>query len=466
MGQTEQLTPTPGSAAPIRLDVRPGRWIGTWDAEDPGFWQGPGRRTARVNLRYSIFCEFLGFAVWQVWSIVAIYLPAAGFELGTGQLFWLISMPSLVGATMRIPYTFMVARFGGRNWTVVSALLLLIPAGGMAWAVSDPATPFWVLLTLAGLAGFGGGNFASSMANITYFYPAREKGWALGLNAAGGNLGGAVAQLAVPIAVTVFAAGSLHLPAAGLMWIPFILLAAWLAFRKMHNLSRARSDLPGSLAALREPQLWVISVLYIGTFGSFIGFSAVFPKLIQDSFPAFSSFAVLGAALSLAFLGPLVGSLTRPLGGRLADRHGGARITIAAFATMAVLTAALTLALPRGGFWLFLGLFMLLFGASGIGNGSTYRMIPAVFAVRARLSPGPAGPAISTDRQAAAALGLVAAIGAYGGFLIPQALGASFMATGSYTAAFWCFVGAYGAMSALAWFNYQRGSSLFAGQGA
>lgn len=469
MGHTEQLTPAPSPATPIRIEVKPGRWIENWDAEDPHFWNEVGSRTARVNLKYSIFCEFLGFVVWQLWSIVAIYLPTAGFELGTNQLFWLISMPSLVGATLRIPYTFMVARFGGRNWTVISALLLLVPVGGMTWAVSDPTTPFWALLTLAGLAGFGGGNFASSMANITYFYPAREKGWALGLNAAGGNLGAAVAQLAVPIAVTIFAAGSLQLPLAGLMWMPLILLAAVLAFRNMHNLSHARSDLSGSLAALREPQMWVISVLYIGTFGSFIGFSAVFPKLIKDSFPEFSSFTVLGAALSLAFLGPLVGSLTRPLGGRLADRHGGARITIAAFIVMAAITAALTLSLPAGSFWLFLGLFVVLFGTSGVGNGSTYRMIPAVFAIRARLSDGsgrPGAPSVSTERQAAAALGLVSAIGAYGGFLIPQALGASLGATGSYATAFWCFVGFYGVMSGLAWFNYQRSSSPFSGPGA
>ncbi|WP_417218476.1 MFS transporter [Arthrobacter sp.] len=469
VGHTEQLMPTTSTANPMRLEVGPGRWIGNWDAEDPRFWKDVGRRTARVNLKYSILCEFLGFVVWQLWSIVAIYLPAAGFDLETTELFWLISMPSLVGATLRIPYSFMVARFGGRNWTVVSALLLLVPVGGMAWAVADPTTPFWILLTLAGLAGFGGGNFASSMANITYFYPAREKGWALGLNAAGGNLGAAVAQLAVPVAVTVFAAGTLHLPLAGLMWMPFIVLAAFLALRNMHNLSQARSDLSGSLAAVREPQMWVIAVLYIGTFGSFIGFSAVFPKLIKDSFPAFSSFAVLGAALSLAFLGPLVGSLTRPLGGRLADKHGGARITIAAFAVMAVLTAALALTSPAGGFWWFLALFILLFGASGVGNGSTYRMIPAVFTRRAHLSARAGrreATAISTERQAAAALGLVSAIGAYGGFLIPQALGASVGATGGYTAAFWSFVGIYALLSAVAWFNYQRASSPFAGSGA
>ncbi|MET1035489.1 MAG: MFS transporter [Arthrobacter sp.] len=497
MGPVEQLTADARDRAPAHapaaaghgasdtapaLAMRPGRWIDNWDAEDARFWNGIGRTTASVNLKWSIFCEFLGFVVWQLWSIVAIYLPAAGFDLTTSQIFWLISMPSLVGATLRVPYTFMVPRFGGRNWTVVSALLLLLPAGGLAWAVSDPSTPFWVMLTLAGMAGFGGGNFASSMANITYFYPAREKGWALGLNAAGGNLGASVAQLVVPLAVTAFAAGSLNLHLAGLVWIPLILVAAWGARRHMHNLSHAKGDVAGSLAALREPHLWVIAVLYIGTFGSFIGFSAVFPKLIKDTFPEFSSFAVAGASLSLAFLGPLVGSLARPIGGRLADRVGGARITVCAFAVMAAITVAVTAVLPLGNFWLFLALFIALFTASGVGNGSTYRMIPTVFSLRraavaATEANGEtdgnafadarrtAAAPVSPERQASAALGLVSAIGAYGGFLIPQALGASAGATGAYTSAFSGFVAAYLGMLALTWFCYLRPGTAFARQG-
>jgi MFS transporter, NNP family, nitrate/nitrite transporter len=462
--------PSPSSAEAAGqvpgLALRRGRWIDNWDAENPAFWNGVGRATAAVNLKWSVFCEFLGFVVWQLWSIVAVNLNGAGFQLTTGEVFWLISMPSLVGATLRIPYTFMVARFGGRNWTIVSALLLLLPAGGMAWAVSDPSTPFGVLLLLAGLAGFGGGNFASSMANITYFYPAREKGWALGLNAAGGNLGAAVAQLVVPVAITVFAAGALNLPLAGLIWIPLILLAAWGAWKHMHNLSHAKGDTAGSLAALREPHLWIIAVLYIGTFGSFIGFSAVFPKLIKDTFPEFSSFAVAGAALSLSFLGPLVGSLSRPFGGKLADRVGGARITVGAFAAMAATTVAVLATLPLRNFWVFLALFLVLFTASGIGNGSTYKMIPAVFALRSVRDGAQAGEnGVGPERKASAALGLVSAIGAYGGFLIPQVLGLSASATGAYGAAFAGFVAAYLGMLALCWFCYLRPGTVFARQG-
>ena len=437
------------------LEVRPGRWIANWDAENKHQWETAGRSIARRNLNWSIFAEFLGFVVWQLWSIVVVQLPAAGFTFSTSEIFWLISMPSLVGATLRIPYTFMVPRFGGRNWTIVSALLLLIPSTGLALCVSNPDTPFGVMLLVAALAGFGGGNFASSMANITFFYPAREKGWALGLNAAGGNLGAAVAQLAVPIVITLLAAGTVNLPMAGWMWVPFILIAAFGAFKYMDNLTSAKGDVAGSVAALKEPHLWIMALLYIGTFGSFIGFAGVFPKLIKDYFPAFSSIGVGTVALSLAFLGPLVGSLARPYGGRMADRMGGARMTVAAFASMAVITLTMIWTLPLKSFWLFLVLFLMLFTASGFGNGATYRMIPVIFATSSRAARSGAS-SVQTQRLASAALGLISAIGAYGGFVIPQVLNASNTASGSYTSAFYGFVGAYVLMLSVCWFCYIR----------
>ncbi|WP_424347221.1 MFS transporter [Kocuria sp. CH-021] len=440
--------------APLALRERPGRWLDGYRPEDPAFWESTGRPIARTNLTWSIVAEFLGFAVWQLWAITVIYLPAAGFAFSDSQIFWLISIPSLVGATLRIPYTFMVGRFGGRNWTVASALLLLIPTVGLALAVADPGTPFAVMLLLAATAGFGGGNFASSMANITYFYPVREKGYALGLNAAGGNLGTAVAQLLVPIAVTVLAAGALDLPLAGWIWVPFILLAAWGARKHMHSLSHAKGDVTGSLATVREPHFWVMSFLYVGTFGSFIGFSSVFPKLIADTFPEFSSLGVGAASLSLAFLGPLVGSVSRPWGGRLADRFGGAPMTVAVFAVMALLALAVVVTLPLAGFWLFLGLFLLLFTAAGMGNGSTYRMIPSIYRVLGRRQQQDA--AVSTERKASAALGLIGAVGAYGGFLIPQALNLSNTTTGAYSAAFYGFVAFYLVALVVTWFCYLR----------
>jgi MFS transporter, NNP family, nitrate/nitrite transporter len=454
---TPAVVRTPASA-PAILAHRRGRWIDGWDPEDLEQWAGPGQVIAKRNLVWSIFAEFLGFVIWQLWSIVAVLLPSAGFSLDSSQIFWLISIPSLVGATLRIPYSFLVPLVGGRNWTIISAGLLLIPAIAMALCLGNPETPFPVLLLVAALAGFGGGNFASSMSNITSFYPQREKGWALGLNAAGGNLGASVAQFVVPIVVTLGAGVAVNLPLAGWIWVPLILAAMIGAALRMNNLSSAKADFSGSAAALRERHLWILAVLYIGTFGSFIGFASVFPKLIADQFPEFSSISVGTASVSLAFLGALVGSLARPYGGRLADRLGGARVTMGAFAAMAIVTLSVTAVLATGQFWLFLGCFLLLFAAAGAGNGSTYRMIPVVFALRGSGDAATGGD-VSSKRKAAAALGLISAIGAYGGFVIPQVLNLSRQATGSYVSAFLVFVLAYVALLVLTGIVYGRARS-------
>nr|BFF19322.1 hypothetical protein GCM10025730_28430 [Promicromonospora thailandica] len=281
----EQTPVTSETTAPPRSAIqrRTGRWIDHWDPEDKTLWEDGGRRTARRNLVLSIFAEFLGFGAWALWSIVVPQLPAAGFDLTVDQMFWLISVPSLVGATLRIPYTFAVPVFGGRNWTIVSALLLLLPTGALILTVSDPTTPFPVLLAAAALAGLGGGNFASSMANISFFFPEKEKGAALGWNAAGGNIGTAAVQLAVPL-VIVTGAG-VALDRAGLVFIPFILLAAFLAWRWMDNLSTAKADPRSFGVAVHHRHTWIISFIYIGTFGSFIGYAGAFPTLLASEFP-------------------------------------------------------------------------------------------------------------------------------------------------------------------------------------
>src|SRR6516162_5234234 len=177
-----------------RLDLaaaskRASSWISDWNPEDETFWESQGKFIARRNLIWSILAKHLGFSIWLIWSIVATKLPQVGFRYTTDQLFQLVALPGLIGALMRVPYTFAVPRFGGRNWTIASALLLLVPTALLAGLVSRPGTPFGIMLAAAGTAGLGGGNFASSMANISFFYPDREKGWALGLNAAGGNIG-------------------------------------------------------------------------------------------------------------------------------------------------------------------------------------------------------------------------------------------------------------------------------------
>jgi len=421
---------------------RRGRWIDVWDPEDATFWEQTGQRVARRNLWPSIFAEFLGFSVWQLWSIVVVSLPAAGFGYSTDQLFWLVAVPSLVGATLRLPYTFAVPRFGGRNWTVVSALLLLIPTSGLAYFVTRPDTPFWLMALVAATAGFGGGNFASSMTNISFFYPERSKGAALGINAAGGNLGVAIVQLLVPLVIV--AGAGLSLERAGLMWIPLIVISAALAWRLMDNLSGATSSFRTSIVAAKRAHTWVISFLYIGTFGSFIGFSAAFPLLIKTSFPDVP-------AVRIAFIGALVGSLARPLGGKLSDRLGGARITVAVFVVMGGGILAAIASLNAGSFWAFLASFVVLFIASGAGNGSTYRMIPAVF----RSITGNDLP--RARREAAACIGIASAIGAYGGFLVPRGFAISTERYGSLVPALYTFCAFYAVCLVVTYLCYIRG---------
>jgi NNP family nitrate/nitrite transporter-like MFS transporter len=436
-----------------QLIFRQDRWIDGWDPEDEEQWGKGGQKIAQRNLGFSIYAEFLGFVVWQLWSIVVVSLNKYGFSFNDGQQFWLISLPSLVGATLRFPYTFMVSKIGGRNWTIVSASLLLIPTIAMTLAISNHpvdghgGTSYAMMLFVAALGGFGGGNFASSMANITFFFPQRSKGWALGLNAAGGNIGAAVSQFAVPILVSVTAAAGVpNLPMAGWIWIPLIVVAILGAIFFMNNLTSAKTDYKAYAAALKDPQLWLMSVLYIGTFGSFIGLSGAFPKLIADQFAGYSTFTIGAASLSLAFLGPLVGSLARPYGGKLADRFGGAVITVIAFVVMAAGTVAVIGALSMGtpSFWAFLACFLVIFVATGVGNGSMYRMIPTVFAFKAGQTDAQHHSAgISTERKTSAALGIVSAFGAYGGFIVPQLFGLSKTRFGDYTTGLWWFMAAY-----------------------
>jgi NNP family nitrate/nitrite transporter-like MFS transporter len=454
-------TATGSTVAPTRERRRfGGRWIEDWDPEDERSWQSTGRHVARRNLSVSIVAEFLGFGVWALWSIVVPQLAAAGFALSVDQQFWLIAIPSLVGATLRIPYTLAVPLLGGRNWTVISALLLLIPTVAVVIVVQQPATPFPVLLTVAALAGLGGGNFASSMANITFFFPQREKGRALGLNAAGGNIGTAAVQLAVPLVIATGA--GIALERAGLVFIPLVLLAAVLAWRFMDNLGTARADPRTFTVATRNRHTWIISFLYIGTFGSFIGYSGVFPTLLATTFPE--------VTLTVAFLGALVGSVARPLGGVLADRLGGARVSVASFLVMGVGAAGVIAALQRTEFGLFFGSFLLLFVATGIGNGSTYRMIPAVFAAGAHEGMSEveaegdvAERRLRAQQAAAGCIGIAGAVGAFGGFLIPRGFAVSTQLTGSLATALGLFICCYLVMAATTWFVYLRpGTTLSA----
>ena len=275
--------------APLRR--RKGRWIDDWRPEDRQFWEETGAPIARRNLVWSIFAEHLGFSVWLIWSVSSAFLLAQGFAFTPQQLFFLVAIPNLVGALIRVPYTLAVGKFGGRNWTMVSAGLLLVPTLGFAYFVTQPGTPYAVFCVIAATAGFGGGNFASSMANINFFYPARLKGAALGLNASGGNLGVAIIQFFLPVIVGgagIFglvkaSAGGIHLERAAWVYAGLAVVAVLAAFLFMDNLSNARTDTKQQLSVLRHKHTWVMSFLYIGTFGSFIGYSAAMPLLDRKS---------------------------------------------------------------------------------------------------------------------------------------------------------------------------------------
>ncbi|MDI1460290.1 nitrate/nitrite transporter [Catellatospora sp. KI3] len=413
-----------------------------WDPENPEFWASTGRRVARRNLIFSIFAEHLGFSVWTLWSVVVVALPAAQFPYTVDQKFWLVALPNLIGALMRLPYTFAVTRFGGRTWTSISAVLLLIPLAGLIFAVTaKPA--YWVVLALAATAGLGGGNFASSMTNISFFFPEKEKGVALGLNAAGGNIGISTMQLIVPI---VLSAGLVY---GGLMWVPLVLAAAVCARLFMNNLAVARSPLKAQFATVKRAHTWIMSFLYIGTFGSFLGYSAAFPLVLKLQFPEAPVAHVGAATVTLAFAGPLIGSLTRPLGGWLADRTGGARVTATCYILMGLGSYGVVTSVSRHSMALFLTSFLFLFAAAGAGNGSTYRMIPAIFAATS--------PDLATaKRESAATLGIAGAIGAVGGFYLPRAISDSIKATGGISTAFTWFAVLYGVCLAVTWWCYLR----------
>jgi len=434
------------------------RWISNWNPEDETFWKTEGKPIARRNLIWSIIAEHLGFSVWMMWSVVAPRLPKLGFAYSTDQLFTLVAVPGLVGSLMRFPYTFAVPKFGGRNWTIVSALLLLIPTTLLVMLMGRPDTPFWLMLLAASTAGLGGGNFASSMANISFFYPDKEKGFALGLNAAGGNIGVSSVQLIVPLVIGIGATQAKPaLQNAGLMWIPFIILAALGAYAFMNNLSSARSNFSDQMLVVRRKHTWIMAFLYVATFGSFVGYAAAFPLLLKTQFPEVTS--------NLAFLGALVGSIARPIGGKLADRLGGSRVTAWNFVAMAALTGGVLHFVQIHSFGGFLATFLLLFITSGIGNGSTFRMIPVIFREQC-LREAPMGEAakaaalVQARRESAAVLGLSSAIGAVGGYLIPRSFGASLKATGSPSTALTCFLAYYLVSLGVTWWYYRRRSFL------
>ena len=527
-----------------------------WDPEDQGFWESTGKKIATRNLWISIPNLLLGFSVWIYWGMVAKYIQKIHFGSGgdffnftfmnEGQfydnnsyralLFTLPAVAGLAGATLRIPNSFMIAICGGRNVKFMTTILLMLPALGAGIALQDHTTPFYVFIILAALSGVGGGAFSSSMSNISFFYPKKDQGLALGLNAGIGNLGVSLMQFLIPFVITFPLFGSLSgdgytfgaegsettlwIANAGLVWVPILAFFAVLAFTMMHNMpfhkcgstpvavakylwltilgyigatvgiflliipwggfpvllktflvvivavvitllamrlltpKETKENLKGQFSIFREKHNWVMTYLYVMTFGSFIGYANAFPKLIDDVFGVVSNpdLANYGESTGLSsagfiWIGAGVGALIRPVGGWLSDKVGGARVThwdtiIMIGATIGAgyfVSLAMTSEDPKQYFIPFLLLFILLFATTGIGNGSTFRMIGVIF-----------------DRdQRGPVLGWTAAIAAYGAFLIPKIFATQIKA-GTPQYALYGFAGYYLTCLVVNWWFYAR----------
>jgi NNP family nitrate/nitrite transporter-like MFS transporter len=457
------------------LTQRSGHTLEIWTPEDKAFWEREGEAVAKLNLWISVPALFLAFAIWQVWSVVAVSLPALGFKYTTDQLFWLAAAPALSGATLRIFYSFIVPLVGGRRWTAISTASLLAPALGVGFAVQDPTTPYATMLVLALLCGFGGGNFSSSMANISFFFPKERKGSALGVNAGLGNLGVSVVQFLSPLVVTVGVLGifggapqtlvkaghtsQVWMQNAAFIWVPWIAIASLAAWFGMNDIAQSKASFAAQAAIFRRKHNWLMCLLYLGTFGSFIGYAAGFPLLIKNEFPSINP-------LAYAWLGPLIGAIVRPFGGWLADKLGGARVTLWNFVVMALAVGGVLFFLPSGpsggSFAGFFSSFLVLFFTTGIGNGSTFRMIPVIFLALNLQEADPRDrEAIERatkqgNTEAAATLGFTAAMAAYGGFFIPKSYGSSIALTGGPEAALYVFIAFYLICISVTWWHYAR----------
>ncbi|WP_111414396.1 antiporter [Billgrantia lactosivorans] len=524
-----------GAGRPKNADIE------HWDVEDEQFWQQTGKRIASRNLWISIPSLLMGFAVWMMWGMITTQMQNLGFPFTVGELFTLTALAGLSGATLRIPASFMIRIAGGRNTVFLTTALLMIPALGTGLALMNPATPLWVFQALALLSGIGGGNFAASMSNISTFFPKKQQGYALGMNAGLGNFGVTTMQILIPLVMTVglfgaIAGGSMELQSssgtligrieagtetwiqnAGFIWLVFLVPLAFLGWFGMNNLRTITPNpgtpaqafgkilglyavgaatsiagmfalnllgmwlalpltivltlvlmrlLPGEIkpniqkqfAIFSNKHTWSMTVLYILTFGSFIGFSAALPLSINVIFGNMMEVAADGSvtrvanpdgpsALTWAWIGPFVGALIRPIGGWISDKVGGSIVTqvisvvmvVASAMTGYVMMLAYNSSDPNSYFALFMLLFVILFAASGIGNGSTFRTIGVIF----------------DQHQKGPVLGWTSAVAAYGAFIAPRVMGEQIQA-GTPELAMYGFAIFYAVCLVINWWFYLR----------
>ncbi|MBT2472301.1 NarK family nitrate/nitrite MFS transporter [Streptomyces sp. ISL-66] len=464
-------TPTPSVTRSHRAEsYKPGATIADWRPEEESFWRATGHRVAQRNLWVSIPALMLGFVVWQVWSVTVVKLNDVGFAFSKSQLFWLTAIPGVTGGTFRILYTFIGPMFGERKFTAFSTIILVVPMLWLGFALQDSGTPYWELALIAAVCGIGGANFASSMANIGFFFPKREKGSANGLNGGLGNLGVSVVQLVAPLVVTAAVLGA---PAGGpqhdgkkntdiwlqngaFLWVPLLVIMALAAWFLMNDLKVAAAPFSQQKIIFKRKHNWLMTWLYVGTFGSFIGFAAGLPLLIKNNFEVQDY-----QATTYAWIGPFIGALTRWGGGWLSDKIGGAKVTILSFVGMAVALVVVIFALPAGGqegdFWPFYTGFLLAFAFSGLGNGSTFRQIPVIFRdlhmkqAEGKGSEARAAALKQSEMESGAVTGFSSAIAAYGFFFIPAMFAAM-----AVTNALWLFIGFYATCLAVCWWFYAR----------
>lgn len=448
-----------------------------WEPENKEFWQKEGKRVATRNLWISVPALLLAFVVWSLWSVVVIYLPKLGFNYSPNQLMLLTALPALSGATLRIFYAFMVPIFGGRKWTLFSTAALLVPLVWFGISVQNPETSFTTMAIIALLCGFGGGNFSSSMANIGYFFPKSEKGYATGVNAGLGNIGVFVLQFAAPLVIgmgifgafggdakTVVQNGhdvSIWIQNIGFVWVPLIVIVLFFIFFGMNDIASAKASFSDQSVIFGRKDNWILCWLYLGMFGSFIGYSAVFPMLVKHEFADIDP-------LKFAFLGPLLGSIFRVVGGMISDKIRPTIVTQIAFIGVVIFTLAVLYFLPEAGhagnFMGFFISFMLVFVFVGLGNGSVFAQTPVVFGIFHRRLAAlnnikPEDSAKNSIKETGAVLGFMGAIGAYGGFIIPKLCGTAVAYTGSFYLAFCCFVAYYCSCLLVNWWFYLRKSA-------
>ncbi len=430
-------------------------WLPDWTPELAGFFAGDNRALAWRTLWVTTFNLSLAFITWFVVSALVVRLPNVGFALDTSQLFWLTAMPGLAGGSLRLIWTFLPPLVGTRHLITFSTLLLLIPLLGWGFAVQNTATPFWMLMVLAFLAGIGGGNFSGFMPSTSYFFPKKAQGTALGLQAGIGNFGVSVVQFLTPWVIGFSLLGGLfgnaqtftkgaviqpiYLQNATLIYIPLVIIGALLAWTMLRSVP-VRANFKEQFDIFSNKHTWIMTSLYIMTFGSFSGFSGTFALLIRDLFGKFD-----GAPdpLTYIFLGPLVGSAARVLAGPLVDRFGGAKLTQVSgigllFSTIFVALYSQPSSLES--FPMFLGGMLSIFLFTGIGNASTFKQMPMIF----------------PPRQAGGVIGFTGAIAAYGPFGFSLILGALIAATGVTTMFFYGVAIFYLLNIGLNWFFYTR----------